>query len=283
MRDFFKSGRFRLLCGLLALVLVGMFLAAAMAGKQSPQSTVMGTIFSPLQSVSSKLANSLSNIWSNAAGVTPYQEQIDALKKQVADLQGQLVDYQALQKQNALYETILELKKEHEDFKFASAEVLGRDSADAYYSFTINKGSNDGIAVNDPVIYDKYLVGVVTKVTPTTAAVRSILDSKQNVSVYESRTREAGIVTGDSGLAKDGLCRMTNLPQNTAVTQGGIICTSGVGGVFPRDLQIGTVKSVQNETVDISAYAVIEPGVDIRELRDVFVITQFDGQGENAS
>ena len=63
-------------------------------------------------------------------------------------------------------------------------------------------------------------------------------------------------------------------------TAGGIVCTSGVGGIFPRDLIIGTIVDVVDGTVDISASAVIEPGIDISKLTDVFIITSFDGQAQ---
>ncbi|MBQ5626506.1 MAG: hypothetical protein IIU97_00200, partial [Bacteroidaceae bacterium] len=60
---------------------------------------------------------------------------------------------------------------------------------------------------------------------------------------------------------------------------GGIVCTSGVGGIFPRDLIVGTILDIVDGTVDISASAIIEPGVDFSKITDVFVITSFNGQG----
>ena len=71
---------------------------------------------------------------------------------------------------------------------------------------------------------------------------------------------------------------MPGLSSSTAVTAGGIVCTSGVGGKFPRDLIIGTIVDIVDGTVDISASAIIKPGVDFSNITDVFVITSFDGQ-----
>ncbi len=87
-------------------------------------------------------------------------------------------------------------------------------------------------------------------------------------------------MTSTVELAEQGRCHMPGLPASTSVTAGGIVCTSGVGGIFPRDLIIGTIVDVVDGTVDISASAVIEPGIDISKLTDVFIITSFDGQAQ---
>ena len=87
-----------------------------------------------------------------------------------------------------------------------------------------------------------------------------------------------GFVTSTVALSTEGHCHMPGLSSSTAVTVGGIVCTSGVGGIFPRDLIIGNIVDVVDGTVDISASAIIEPGVDFSEITDVFIITDFDGQ-----
>ena len=71
---------------------------------------------------------------------------------------------------------------------------------------------------------------------------------------------------------------MPGLSAFTAVTAGSIICTTGIGGIYPADLIIGTVSDIVDATVDISASAVIEPGVDFSQLTSLIVITSFNGQ-----
>ena len=75
-----------------------------------------------------------------------------------------------------------------------------------------------------------------------------------------------------------GLCRLPGLVKTTAVAPGATVVTSGIGGIFPRNLIIGTVKEIVDDPADISSYAVIEPGVKITDLEDVFIISSFDGQ-----
>ena len=119
---------------------------------------------------------------------------------------------------------------------------------------------------------------MVKETALTSSIVKTILDPGLNISVYEIKTRESGYATTTSVLSFEGLCRMSGLTRSTAVCQGGIVCTSGLGGVFPRDLIVGTVTEIRDEENDVSSYAVIEPGVDISTVSDVFVITDFEGQ-----
>ncbi len=279
MRSFFKSSRFKGFLGIFGILLLGVIVAAAIESGASPASTVLGTVFSPLQKISSAVANSVEDFSLYFRSSAQYQERVAELESKLADAQNNLVGYEQAKQQLDLYEEFLELKKENEDFKFASASVIGNDSSDAFSSFTLNKGELDGVRVNCPVIYGKYLVGVVAKAAPTYCVVNTILNPEVNVSAYEVRTRESGYVTTTPALAKQGMCSLSGLVRTTAIAPGGIVCTSGVGGVYPADLIIGTVAEVKDDTTNISSYAAIETQVDFKELRDVFVITEFRGMG----
>ena len=279
MRSFFKSTRFKGFLGIFAILLLGIIVATAVESGASPASTVLGTVFSPLQSVSSSISNSLEDFSVYFRSSAQYQKRVKELEEQLANAQNDLVGYEQAKQQLSLYEEFLELKEENEDFKFASASIIGSDSSDAFGSFTLNKGELDGVKVNNPVIYGKYLVGVVVKTAPTYCVVNTVLNPEVNVSAYEVRTRESGYSTTTVELAANGQCCLSGLVRSTAIAPGGIVCTSGVGGVYPADLIIGTVSEIKDDTTNISSYAVIDTQVDFSQLRDVFVITYFKGMG----
>ena len=109
--------------------------------------------------------------------------------------------------------------------------------------------------------------------------VLSLLNPQINVSAIESKTRETAYVTTDSEQSKNGACIMAGLERTTLIAPGGIIITSGIGGIYPKGLIIGTVTQVVESEYDLTSYAIVEPGVDLRGLEDVFVITDFRGQG----
>lgn len=279
MIRFFKSTAFRIFAVIAAALLAGSLFSLASRSGSSPLTSAVSFVFSPLSRLSSYVVAEFSNIPVSFRSSSTLAKEVEALENEVDDLKGQLVGYEQAKHKNEFYQEFLELKEEHNDYEFTEAAVIGRDAADQLGSFTLNRGSIDGISVNDPVIYGEYLVGVVSSVTPTQCVVNTILNPKVNVSAYEVRTRDLGYVTTTVALAQEGNCHMPGLESSTSVTAGGIVCTSGVGGIFPRDLIIGTITDVVDGTVDISASAIIEPGVDFDKITDVFVITYFNGQG----
>lgn len=281
MIRFLKSSAFKIFAVIAAALLAGSVFAVASRSGSSPLTKVTSVIFGPLSRASSYVAAELSNLPVSFRSSSALARQIEEMQKEIDSLTEQLVDYEDMKHKNEFYQEFLEIKEEHSDYVFAEAAIIGRDAANQMGSFTLNKGSSSDISVNDPVIYGKYLVGVVASVTPTRCTVNTILNPKVNVSAYEVRTRDLGFVTSTVALAQEGHCHMPGLSSSTAVTAGGIVCTSGVGGIFPRDLIIGSVVDIVDGTVDISASAVIEPGVDFNEITDVFIITEFDGQNNS--
>ena len=181
------------------------------------------------------------------------------------------------------------------------AAVIGRDP-NVLYKFTIDKGTNDGVSKNDPVITDAGVVGfisavnanysqVTTLLSPdtkiaalvTTAPVKDSVGAVPSIDQAEpTLRRDSGVVSTDIKLAEDGLVKLGFLAADTPAKEGDIVTTSGLGGVYPSGLAIGEVVSVQNEEYDVSLYAEVKPFVDVNSVRDVMVITEFEGAGTGA-
>ena len=89
------------------------------------------------------------------------------------------------------------------------------------------------------------------------------------------RTRENGILNGNTTYAADGLCTLTNLERSTETHAGDQVITTGLGGVFPPDLLVGTVQDVVPETSGKSSIAVVRPGADPRTAKHVFIVTAY--------
>lgn len=276
MKHLFNNRVVKTVCTIVALLVLGIFIAAVNGHGETAQSTIVGTVFQPCHYVAQKISDGLDKAFGSLSGNAEYEKQIDSLEGQIGDLRSQLVDYENLKNQNTLYKEFLELKEEHKDYKFAEASVIGRDSADTYDSFTINIGTLKSVKVGDAVLYGKYLVGVVDKAYPDYSVVKTILDPTFNVSAYEVVTNEISYVTGTAKLAKEGKCKMANLSSSTDISYGSIICTAGISGTMPKGLIIGTVDEIADETTDISSYAVISPGVNMDDLSSCFVLTDYN-------
>ncbi len=280
MKNYFKSTSFKILLAVAVVLLACVIAAAATADGTSPLTSALGTVFSPLQRGGAYIASKFDDFKGGFISADAYKDRVEELEQQVAEYQSKLVDYEKLQKQVASYEKFLGVKEKNPDFQFVTGTVIGRDSADVFGSFVLNCGATDGVSVGDPVISGEYLIGLVSEVTPTACTVLSVCDPKVSAAAYEIRTGETGYTGTTAKLGVAGKIKLSGLSRATAVAPGGIVCTSGVGGVYPRGLIIGTVTTVEKEEGDISYYAEIQPEIEIAEVQDAFVITDFEGKGD---
>ncbi len=276
MNNFFKSTTFKVLVAVVAVLLCASVLATVVSNKTSPLTNVVGIITTPLQNVASYFSAKFDDFSGGFVSSKSYKDRVAELEKQVADYQSQLVDYENTKKKLESYEEFLEVREKHPDFTWTYATVIGRDSADIFGSFTLDRGTTDDVKVNDAVISGEYLIGVVTEVSATSCVVRSVFDPSVNVSAYEIRTGELGYISATYDLSVDEKCRLTGLDTKTAISEGGIVCTAGTGGIFPKDLIIGTVTEVKQSETDLSAYAIVEPAVNSKEIHDCFIITAYE-------
>lgn len=279
VKDFFHTHNFRVLLGTVAVLLAFMLYSASMDGTLT--ASLFSFVSSPLERVSTLTVNNASAAVENATvSIEELQEEIRKLEEENQQLRDQLVDYYEMKQKNEQYESILEIKENNDDFQMVSAAVISRDPAELFGGFTIDQGRLSGISVNDPVITSEGVVGWVSKVEATTSYVTTILSPDTNIGVISKEKRESGVVSSDLLLADQGLVRMSYLTDETKLEEGDIITTTGLAGIFPKDLIVGQVKILEVSDGGVTRCALIEPYVDVKEVHDVFVITDFYGKGE---
>lgn len=275
MSNFFKGTTFKVLTAAAVILIAVAVFAAVSDSASSPLTKAVSIITSPFERAAFYLSSKANEFTGGFVSADSYRKKVEELEAQVADYRAQLVDYENAKKQLESYEQFLDVREQNPDYQWVSCTVIGRDSADIFGSFTLNKGAADGIEVNDAVIYSNYLIGVVTEVNPTSCVVKTVTDPSVNIAAYEIRTGETGYVSSSAEQSVNGSCSLSGLDKNTAVSKGGIVCTSGTGGIFPKDLIIGTVETVEQSKTDISFNAVLEPAADSRDISSCFVITSF--------
>lgn len=276
MNNFFKSTTFKVLISVAIILLSATVLATVVSNSTSPLTNVISIITTPLQDAASSLSDKFDDATGGFISSKVYKERVAELEKQVADYQSQLVDYEDTKKKLETYEEFLQVREKHPDYKWSYATVIGRDASDVFGSFTLDRGTADDVKINDAVISGEYLIGVVTEVSATSCVARSVFDPSVNIAAYEIRTGELGYVSATYDLSADEKCKLTGLNTKTAISEGGIVCTSGTGGIFPKDLIIGTVSSVEQSETDLSSFAIVEPVVSSKEIHDCFIITSYE-------
>lgn len=281
MKDFFHTKGFKILVGIV-FIMFGLLLYSASIGN-SLTANILGFLSVPMQKVSTVVTNNAKVTAQNAA-LSP--EKIKAenqkLEEENRKLREELIDYYEIKQKNAQYLSVLDLKKQHKDFQMVSGAVIGRDPNDVFYSFSIDQGSLAGISKNDPVITSDGVVGWVSQVYATSSKVTTLFSPETKIGAMSKRTRDSGVISCNIKLADKSLVKLGYLTAQTKIKKGDIITTTGLGGIFPKDLPIGTAEEIKNENYDVSLYATVKPFADVKNLRDVFVITKFLGQGEIA-
>ena len=281
MKKFFTSVLARFLL-IVVLALIGvMIYSATSGGFATIPEMISGVIITPIQSAVTGVSNGISDFFGQLTGVGDLRDQIALLEEENAKLRNQLVEYDELKQTNDWYSEILGLHEENPEYTFAAGRVIGRDPSDFYGNFTISAGLNKDIAVNDPVVAtDGSLVGVVDEVGLTYAKVRTLLDPSAKAASQISRTGDTAYTAGSTvDMARQNSLRLTTLERSSGAAIGDYVVTSGIGGVYPSGLLIGTVRRIENATDGMTLTADVELFAEIYNLKQVMVITSFTGQG----
>lgn len=163
--------------------------------------------------------------------------------------------------------------RERSVFRLLPARIIGRDSSTWWTTVKINRGFEDGIDSDQPVLTDVGLVGKTTTVAKNESIVVLITDETCRVAAKVEGSREQGIISGMRIQKSNSLgeLQMNFLTKNADLQPGQKVYTAGVSnGVFPSGILIGTVKEFRARPLD--GQAILEPSVDLSATEDVFVV-----------
>lgn len=279
MGGFFRNKKFRIILCIIALLIGIMLYSVTQDGYTLPTTGFVGRILNPVRSVSNRISDSVEDALEMFTDAKDAQEENEALRQQVAELEKQLVDYQSTQNELEELKKIMGVKEEHSSDELSSpCTIIGYVENDPFHSFYINKGSKDGLSVYDPVVTAEGLVGIISEISETYATVETLCSPNLSVSVVASGTNESGIVEGDVTLTASYQCRMIYLDKDTTLKKGDLLVTSNSVGIFPQGYLIGSVESIELMESGLSYSAVIEPAVDFENLTSVIVVTNFAGK-----
>ncbi len=267
----------------LAIIIFSFFLMKITAGHREnisfPEKMLRDT-YIPLQS-------GLSSLRLNWTGLTAVfndrRTQSRQLEKLSQENQRLKIENQALTeyKYEALrLQKILNFKKQSNDeFEFVPARVIARSPNNWYNYLIIDRGLEDGVEKDMPVISPQGLVGRVATVSRNSAQVTLITDREMAVGAILQKNREArGIV---EGLGKSTTLSMANIPYYSSIRKGDKVITSGLSSFYPKGIMIGKVNSISKEPSGLLLSAQVKPAVDFDKLEEVLVISNYKNAVEN--
>ncbi len=237
---------------------------------QLPETAVASTM-GPVQSFFTGIVESVADYFRQVKLRENLEQAYNELLAENEELYILAAQAQELQDRLAMYEDIDDEMAQNLGLNPIRCQVIGREQGNYFSTFTIDRGSRDGIEPYMAVTISGSLVGFTEEVYETTATVRTIIDSNASISGLIQSSRDQGIVSGTLGLTGEPLCRMYYLPDDHLPRPGDIVVTSGVGMSFPKGIPIGTVRESTRGMESNKQYIVIEPSADFEHLEYVIV------------
>ncbi len=241
-----------------------------------PLETVANHLFIPMQKGIDFIGSSIAFSSADTKSKEELIAENENLQAQVDDLNAKIDSMELKLKELNDLQELYQLDQTYYDYETTGARIIGRGTTNWFNTFTIDKGSNDGIKVNMNVIADGGLVGIVVSVGDSYAVVRSIIDDTANVSATISSTEDNCIVSGSlEKMTSDNLILFSNLDdEDNQVAIGDEIVTSNISDKYLPGLMIGYVSSVSLDENDLTKSGTLTPVVDFKHLSDVLVILQ---------
>ena len=267
-----RNKQTEILGGILTVIILILliFLSNVEVNKLSYLETVVSSITSPIQRIFTDLKNKIQ-------GNTAYFSDMDAiiaenaeLKEINSQLETELRELEIIKAENTQLQQYMNLTEKYASYNTIPAYVINRDVSNYSSTLVLNVGEDDGIREKMTVIADKGLVGHVISVAKSTCKVQVIIDPASTVSSTISTTNESIICKGT--LDNNQILRASYIPTGAELIQGDSVYTSGVGGIYPKGIIIGTIKEIITTSNITDRYAIVEPVVDFSKIDTVLII-----------
>ncbi len=265
----------RLILTILSIVcIVLLFLNYAIGFSGGPLKTVANYLFIPMQEGVNLIGSHLSVTSEDARTKQELREENEALQAQVTELTDQLTNMRMQQQELAELQQLFALNGQYTQYETTGANVVAKGNSNWFDTFTIDKGSDDGIAENMNILSGNGLVGIVTKVGKNCSTVRTIIDDTSSASGMILDSSDNLIINGDLNMmTTDNMIRFTGLEdKNNVVGPGAAIVTSNISDKYLPGILIGYVSTISEDANQLTKSGTVTPVVDFKHLQHVLVI-----------
>lgn len=263
------------------LVLVFVLVAAILLIASAKNRSNVGFIDNIVNVTVKPVSQFFSNVSDSVGGFFDYFRSKKDLVQQVSELtyKNNLLEQKnaslsSLETENERLRSLLELSEKYPAFQTTAASVIAKDGGNYGRFLTVDKGIESGISVNQPVMSQNGLVGLVFETGYGWSKIQTILDPSTSVGCRITRTGDVSVTEGDNALVNDDLLKMLYISKQFTILEGDIVETSGLGEIYPPGIPIGKIKEIKVSDNSNSQYATIVPLVDFSNLQEVLVITQ---------
>lgn len=253
---------------IVSILILTMYIREGEAGPIHSVRSGVEVVMTPLRYAGSTVARPFNAIGNIASNLTASKESLSDLKKENQRLTAKVAELAESQKTAKRLEKMLKLKSTY-NLKSTAAKIIGT-SGDGYTStVTIDKGSADGMKLNMPVASSDGVIGQIIEVSRSTSKVRLLTDENSGISAMVQDTRAQGMLHGQA----DGTLKLDYVTTDSDVKVGDIIITSGIGGVYPKGLPLGTVSVVEKSANSVYYTITVRAQATMENNEEVLVIT----------
>jgi rod shape-determining protein MreC len=259
----------------LAITLVALSIAIIVMGQRGmlgPLESGLLAPLAPIQSFVSGVFNNIYNTLNAPSDLEALRARNAELEQQVAQLTAENARLREAEAQLNAALALVDYAGSNPLRTYVAAGVVGRDESLFLSYVLLNRGAGDGVELDDIVVTDEGLVGVITEVTANASKVLLITDASSAVNVRVQESRAEGVVTGQ----QSGELRLNFISIDVDLKPGNLVLTSGLGDQFPQGIIVGQVASVRKRTFDVFQEADIISAVKFDRLETVLIITDFE-------
>lgn len=249
--------------------------SAEIGEPSSPPTEVAGGVVGASQAGMHTAIGTVAGLWTRMTGSGELAQENKELRREVDRLREEKTRLIGVLQENARLREMVQFQEAHPEFELAPARVVGRDISPYFRVLKVQLESTQELEPRMPVVSAEGVVGQIHRVYKGYADVVIIADPRSRIDAVSQRNRALGIVEG-LGNEADYRARVAYLSEGDELSVGDTMVTSGMGGVYPRELRIGTVVSVESDVRGLFQDVIVEPAVDFSRLEEVFVITDVD-------
>lgn len=280
MRDFLRSKFFAVLVVITLVATIVPSVLYAMGVGNYAHNLINQTL-TPLQKGFDYITESLDAYVSYFTEFDRIVEENNQLRDRINELEDQIYSAKEIEGMNEWLFDYLELKREHTDYVFESANITSNGSGNYMTVFTLDRGKNHKVEVNMPVVTSEGIVGYIVEAGSDWSKAVTFLEASASIGAYVERTGELCVVEGDHSLIDEGVCRLNYLTEDSDIQVGDRILSSGYGSVYPRGLVIGHITKIEKNEFSRTQVAYITPAADLTtDLAKLMVITDYETYSE---
>ncbi len=236
-------------------------------------SVLIQQLFAPFQRGAAQFTGGIGSVWDGYFWLVNVREENERLHALADRLRGENSKLREYSFENEELREVLGMR-EQTDLKLIVGDTIGYDVSQWSQVITLDRGATDGVSIGQAAIRPEGVVGQVISVSNSSARILLLTDPSSGLDALIQRSRARGVLVGKGG----AITELEYVNKEDDVQVGDRVITSGMDGVFPKGIVVGTVRRVNSKGGNLFQRVYVEPTVDFSHIEKVSLVA-----GENAS